>query len=78
MLMFRFAVLLVPFRIFLRNVIFRHFSGMHFAFIGIRSILHAADRFGFHVLPFFHQLFHALRILVLPARESLGVTGLSA
>jgi hypothetical protein len=58
---------LILFLVFLRNVILRKLPGSHFALVGIAGILHAAYRFGFHVLPFFQQLFHALGIVKLSA-----------
>ena len=58
---------LVAVCIFLRNVVFKHFPSTHFALIGIGSVLHAADGFSFHVLAFFHQFFHAFRIVIASA-----------
>ena len=47
-----------------RHIIFRELARAHFALIGIGSVLHTADGFGFHVLAFCHQLFHAFRIVI--------------
>ena len=53
--------------IFFRHIVLGELPGPYFALVGIAGILHAADCLGFHVLPFFHQLFHALRIVICPA-----------
>jgi len=50
-----------------RHVILRELTRPHFSLIGIWSILYAADGFGFHVLAFFHQFFHAFRIVIASA-----------
>ena len=46
--------------------------------IGVRSVLNSGNRFSLTVLAFFHQLFHAFRIVVASSGESLCIAGLSS
>src|SRR6266404_7908506 len=48
-----------------RNVVLRHLARLHFAFIRVRSVLHAAHNPRLKRLPFFQQLLGALRIRAL-------------
>jgi len=50
---------LVSVRIFFRHIVFQQLACPHFALVRIFGVFHAAHRFGFHVLPFFQQFFHA-------------------
>jgi hypothetical protein len=72
----RFNVLLVLVLVLFRNIVFRKLPGSDFALIGITGAFYAAERFGFHVLAFFQQLFHAFRIEIVAAREPLRIAGL--
>ncbi len=51
---------------------------MDLRFVRVRSIFHAADHLGFERLPFFQQLFNALRIDIGVAGNALCVTRLAA
>ena len=60
-----FGLILV--QILFRNVVFRNLPGSYLALVSIGSILYSAHGLGFHVLAFFHQFFHAFRIVVASA-----------
>src|ERR1043166_7720405 len=70
--------LLVFVLVLFRHIVLRNFARPDFALVSVGSVFHAAHRFGFHVLAFFHQLFHAFRIVIASACEPLRVAGLAA
>jgi hypothetical protein len=47
--------------IFVRNVVFRNFSRFERTGIGVARVLDALNDFRFEILPFFGQLFDALK-----------------
>jgi hypothetical protein len=53
--------------VLVRHIILRELSGSHFALVGVGGVFHTADGFRFHVLAFFHQLFHAFGIVIASA-----------
>jgi hypothetical protein len=60
------------------NIVLWNLPGMHFGFIGIGGVLHAADRCGFASLTFFYEFFHTFRICDRSSRQPLHVTRLSS
>jgi len=61
------AIRLILVLVLFWHIIFRELPCPNFALVGITRVLNAADGFSFHVLAFFHQLFHALRIVIASA-----------
>ena len=62
--------------LFRRNVVFETIVCANRALVRIGRIFHAVDHVRFERLPFFNELFHALRARILLTRKPLKVAGL--
>ena len=62
---------LVLVSILLGNIVFWHFTGMHFALVSVVSILNPRHRAGFKEVSFFHQFIDAFRVRLLDPGHTL-------
>jgi hypothetical protein len=69
---------LVFIQVFAWNVVFRDLVCPDFALIGIGSVFHALDYFGFEGVPFFEQFVHTLGIRARGVGQTLQIARLAA
>src|ERR1700760_2908538 len=69
---------IILFDIFFWDIVFRHFFGYHFRFVGVWRIFHAAYYFRLERLPLFQQFLHAFGVRFRHARESLRIPRLAS